>query len=164
MYLPPPVPIIGTSPTSTLPSTLPYVDDDNPYHEFQYILSIIEQQSILLSDAYGTNRTKIAKARIDLVNATPLTNYKVDIKFSSPSVKQDKFYLHLDGDLSLYGISYNLFFKGDIVPPGSNIRWEEILDNAEELIEMTSVEKSIAELAPSGTYKDTITVSITAVD
>ena len=159
-----PVPIIGSGPTSTLPGTVPYVDDDNPYQELQYLLSILEQQAIVLSEAYGSNRAKIAKARIDLVNATPATNYKIDIKFDSPSVEHGFFHLHLDGEPSLYRIPYKLYFKNDHVVPGSNIRWENLLVNSEEIIEATSVNSNIAELAPSGTYQDTITVSITAVD
>ena len=159
-----PIPIIGSGgSTTTLPS-VPYVDDEHPLQVLQYLLSIIEERTINLPDAYGTNKTKVAKAKIDLINATTGTNYKVDIKFESFSVYQGKFHLHLDGDLNLYGIPYYLYFKQDIVVPGENIRWNQILNHPEKVIKVTGVIQDDAERAPAGTYKDTITVTITAVD
>lgn len=158
-----PVPIIGGGSTSTIPS-VPYVDDEHPLQVLQYLLSIINERTIDLSDAYGSNRTNVAKARIDLVNATSGTNYKVDIKFESNSVYQGKFHLHLDGDLNQYGIPYDLFFKQETVVPGANIRWAQILNHPERVIKVTGVIQDDAERAPAGTYRDTITVTITAVD
>lgn len=159
-----PIPIVGSGGgTTTIPS-VPYVDDEHPLQVLQHLLSIIEEQSIYLPNAYGTNMTKVAKARIDLINAVPGTNYKVDINFTSQSVIDDKFHLHLDGDLNLYGIPYYLHFKQDIVVPGQDIRWNQILDHPEKRIRVTGVIQDDAERAPSGTYSDTITVTITAVD
>ena len=106
----------------------------------------------------------MAKAKIDLINATAGTNYKVDIKFESFSVDQGKFHLHLDGDLNLYGIPYYLYFKQDIVVPGEDIRWNHILNQPEKAIKVTGVIQDDAERAPAGSYRDTITVTITAVD
>ncbi|MGB4407346.1 MAG: hypothetical protein WBI82_10850 [Sphaerochaeta sp.] len=159
-----PVPIIGGGATSTLPDPVPYVDDDHPLQVLQYLLSIIEEQMISLPDAYGANMTKVAKAKIDLINATTGTNYKVDIKFESNSVNQGKFHLHLDGDLNQYGIPYYLYFKQDLVVPGTNIRWSHILEHPEKVIKVTGVIRDDAERAPAGSYHDTITVTITAVD
>ena len=161
----PAIPIIGGGSTSTIPS-VPYVDDEHPLQVLQYLLSIINERTIDLSDAYGSNRTNVAKARIDLVNATSGTNYKVDIKFESNSVYQGKFHLHLDGILSQYSIPYDLYFKQDIVEPGVNIRWGNIQANTanEKTIEVTGVIQDEAERAPAGTYRDTITVTITPVD
>ena len=119
---------------------------------------------ISLPDAYGSKKTKVAKAKIDLINATSGTNYKVDIKFESNSVNQGKFHLHLDGDLNQYGIPYYLYFKQDLVVPGTNIRWSHILEHPEKVIKVTGVIQDDAERAPAGTYHDTITVTITAVD
>ena len=159
-----PMPIVGGGPTSTLPDTVPYVDESHPPQVLQYLLSIIDEQTIELSDAYWPDRTVVAKAKIDLINATPGTNYKVDIKFDSNSVNLGKFHLHLDGDLNQYGIPYSLYFKQDIVVPGENIRWNQILNYPEQTIKLTGVIQDDVERAPAGTYRDTITVTITAVD
>lgn len=158
-----PVPIVGGGASSTIPS-VPYVDDEHPLQVLQYLLSIIEERTINLPDAYGTNKTKVAKAKIDLINATAGTNYKVDIRFESLSANQGKFHLHLDGDLNLYGIPYYLYFKQNIVVPGEDIRWNHILNQPEKNIKVTGVVQDDAERAPAGTYRDTITVTITAVD
>lgn len=159
-----PVPIIGSGGgTTTIPS-VPYVDDEHPHQVLQYLLSIIEEQSIYLPNAYGTNKTPVAKARIEILYAEPGTNYKVDISFDSNSVKQGKFHLHLDGNLNAYGIPYYLYFKQDLVVPGQDIRWGQILNHPEKQIRVTGVIQDDAEGAPAGTYKDTITVHITAVD
>lgn len=157
-------PIVGSGPSTTLPNTVPYVNDDHPLQVLQYLLSIINEQAINLPDAYGTNKTNVAKARIDLINATTGTNYKVDIKFESSSVYLGKFHLHLDGDLNQYGIPYYLFFRQDVVVPGANIRWAQILNHPERTIKVTGIIQDDAEKAPAGTYRDTITVTITPVD
>ncbi len=164
--LPPsnPIPLIGSGGgTSTIPS-VPYVDECHPPQVLQYLLSIIEEQMISLPDAYGSKKTEVAKAKIDLINATSGTNYKVDIKFESSSVDQGKFHLHLDGDLNQYGIPYYLYFKEDLIVPGANIRWSHILEHPEKVIKVTGVIQDDAERAPARTYHDTITVTITAVD
>ncbi|MBI9095814.1 MAG: spore coat protein U domain-containing protein [Sphaerochaeta sp.] len=159
-----PVPIVGGGSTSTLPDTVPYVDDYHPPQVLQYLLSIIKEQMIDLPDAYGAKKTKVAKAKIEIINATTGTNYKVDIKFESNSVNQGKFHLHLDGDLNQYGIPYYLYFKQDLVVPGANNRWNHILEHPEKVIKVTGVIQDDAEQAPAGSYQDTITVTITAVD
>ncbi|MDD4573047.1 MAG: spore coat protein U domain-containing protein [Sphaerochaeta sp.] len=139
--------------------------DPNP-DKPDYLLSIIQEPAISLPDAYGTNRTKVAKAKITMENAESGKKYKVDIKFDSDSVYQGRFYLHLDGILSQYSIPYDLYFKQDIVEPGVNIRWGNIQANTanEKTIEVTGVIQDDAERAPAGTYRDTITVTITPVD
>ncbi|MDY0289429.1 MAG: hypothetical protein RBR15_11445 [Sphaerochaeta sp.] len=156
------IPFIGAGSTSSLPP-VPYADSQPP-QELQYLLSIIEEHAVHLPNAYGTNKTPVATAKIDLVNAVSGKNYKVDINFTSKSVKKDTFYLHLDGKLNLYGISYALYFNDSPVTPGKNIRWKKLLKEGEKQISVTGVIQDNAESAPSGNYSDTVAVNITAVD
>lgn len=156
------IPFIGAGSTSSLPS-VPYVDAQPP-PDLQYLLSIIEESDVYLPYAYGTNKTPVATARIDLVNAVPGKNYKVDINFTSKSAKKDKFFLHLDGKLNLYGIPYSLYFNDTPVTPGKDIRWNKLLKEGEKQISVTGVIQDNAESAPAGNYWDTVEVHITAVD
>ena len=161
-----PIPIVGTGGgTSTLP-TVPVVDPENPPQFLEYLLSIIEERSISLPDGYGQNQTKVAKAKIDLLHAIAGKKYKVNIQFNSNSVSQGKFHLHLDGNLTRYGIPYHLYFKQDLVIPGQNIQWGNIQSGQanEKTIKVTGIIQDDAESAPSGTYRDTITVTITPID
>lgn len=164
----PAIPIVGTGGgTTTLPSSVPYVDDDHP--PLLFLLSIINERTINLFEAYGTEKTRVAKANIEILNAETGSEYKVNIKFDSSSVSQGSFNLHLDGNHNLYGIPYTLFFKQQEVVPGDFILWKHLkpgsTDNSNtKAIEVTGVAQIIAEAAPAGTYSDTITVTIIPVD
>lgn len=165
--LPPatPISIIGTGGSSTTIPAVPYVDEEHPLQVLQYLLSIIEEQEINLPDAYDSGKTEVAKAKIDLIYATPDEKYKVNINFNSFNAHLEDFHLHLDGNPNLYGIPYALEFDGDVVFPGQNILWEDIPASvsSEKTIYITGINQVVAESAPSGTYHDTITVTITAV-
>lgn len=159
------IPIIGAGGSSTTIPAVPYVDEEHPLQVLQYLLSLIEEQEINLPDAYDLGKTEVAKAKIDLIYATPGEKYKVNINFNSLNAQLEDFYLHLDGDPNLYGIPYALDFDGDPAYPGQNILWKDIPASvsSEKTIYVTGISQVVAESAPAGTYHDTITVTITAV-
>jgi hypothetical protein len=157
-------------PTSTTPIStntavsLPYVDPDNPYSIVEYLFSIIEETSFNLEDAFGSYSTTIAKAQIQLSNATAGTTYEVQITFDDSVGSQD-FCLNLNGDKSLYGIDYTLKFFSQYVGGGVSITGDGLSEGVnQENILITGINETEANLAIEGEYKDTLTVSITPVD
>ncbi len=167
-------PIIGpgayTNPEDPTAPGFFYGDDPNPPPPKPlYLLQIINEREINLYDAYGVNTTRVAKAKIEIINAETGTDYKIQIKFDSSSVSQGSFQLHLDGNHNLYGIPYSLYFKQQEVIPGNLMTWKHLKSDPSsnhntKPIKVTGVAQIIAEAAPSGTYSDTITVTIIPVD
>lgn len=159
-------PIVGSGPSSTLPNTVPYVNDDYPQQVLQYQLSIINRTQIDLFNAYGTLKTKVADAQVTMVNGRSNDTYKVNINFNSSSIVLGEFNLHLDGNTNLYEIPYNLTFNGTPVVPGDNLLWDQISPSTPSVkpIYVTGIIQGKAESAPSGIYSDTITVTIIPID
>ncbi len=161
-----PVPIVGGGSTSTLPNTVPYVNDEHPLQILQYLLSIINVNQIDLFRAYGSLKTKVADAQITLINGSPDDSYEVNISFNSSSVVSGRFNLSLDGNQDLYKIPYDLRFNETAVIPGDDIPWEDIhyINTSEIPIYITNIGQTTVDQAPAGTYSDTITVTIIPVD
>lgn len=157
-----PVPIIGDGPTTTLPKPMPYVDAEHPLPDYQFF--IVNETPISLPNAYGPLKTKVADARVSMLNGQSGETYKIHVNFTSINAQPDKFYLYLDGNHNLYGIPYDLDFEGIPVVPGADIPWEGIpsIGPVERSINVTGINKQNAESAPSGTYQDSIYVNVTS--
>ena len=156
---PPPIPIITNT---TIP--LPYVDPNNVSPAVQYFLSIINEASFNIEDAFGYKSAQIATAQLILYQAVEGTPYEVNITFNGNSYN-DRFSLHQGGDNTLYGIEYTVEFLSQPVTPGALIDWDGLHGGInEETIFVTGIDETEAALAPSGDYSDTITVTITPKD
>jgi hypothetical protein len=85
---------------------------------------------------------------------------KVYITFSSPSYT-DRFRLHLTDPPGVYVIPYSLYFLGEEVVSGQDILWAQLSDGLNErFISVGNIDSTTAEMAPSGEYKDVITVEV----
>ncbi|MPM52553.1 hypothetical protein SDC9_99313 [bioreactor metagenome] len=141
-------------------SSIPYGTLQKP--DFQ--LSILDENSFTITDAYGGLSTRIARAKIFLSNASPNQSYGIDITYTNRA-NSTNFSLHLDNNQNLYAIPYTLIFNGREVEGGKPIRWSNLVPNANyKDISITKVNALRAEMAPAGDYFDTITVTITPID
>lgn len=157
-----PIPIIGNSTDVVVPPSIPYggTTPPPPPPPEHYLLSIAEVVSFPIDSAYGSNRVNIAKCQLTLQNVHGNNKKKVYIKFSSPSYT-DRFRLHLTDPPGVYVIPYSLYFLGEEVVSGQDILWAQLSDGLNErFISVGNIDSTTAEMAPSGEYKDVITVEV----
>lgn len=166
----PTAPFIPTAPVPGDEVEIPFEGDGFPF-EHQYAFSIISNPaSFDLQDALLGNRPVIATVELQVTQAEQNTEYGVEIAFTSKN--PNGFRLHLNGDLSLYGIPYQLFFGQDLqpIPHAQFIEWRNLLTNSSTF---ASMEKTITVSvndgpevgeAPQGQYSDTVTVNIIPLD
>jgi hypothetical protein len=150
-----------SSGTSAPPQPVPFGQPSAPV---SYLLSIYDNQSFTISQAYGSNVARVARAQLVITNAAADTTYGVHVVFSNRS-NSPHFSLHLDGLSNLYAIPYTLRFNGQDVTGGSPIGWTGLGEGIfTKDIQVTRVDSFKAEMAPAGIYSDTITVNITPID
>ena len=164
------IPENGTPPTNPIPvipgtiTPLPYVDPDHPLEPVDYAFTITDNQSFSIQNAFNTNVSEIAKAQLILTNAIPDTMYGVNIKFNNTTNSLD-FSLHLEGITSQYAIPYQLRFLNQAVVGGTPLIWSNLINGTHlQSIFITGINASTAEMAPSGSYSDLITVTVTPID
>ncbi len=157
---PTPVPI---SPATTVP--LPYISPDPTSPAVQYFLSIIEETSFDLENVLQFNTTPIiARALLVLYQAVEGTTYGVNIQFSKLP-DNPSFSLRPSGNPSGHAISYQLSFLGQPVIKDDPIAWTPLSSGPNyENIHIFSVSSTEANAAPSGTYEDTIVVTISPIE
>ena len=154
-----PIPVV---PGTLVP--LPYVDPDHPFLPVEYALSITDNQAFSVQNAFNANRSAIGKAQLVVTNAIPETSYGVNIKFSD-AVNSTSFALHLGGIVSQYAIPYKLQFLNQEVVGGTPIIWSNLTNGTYlQDIFVTGIDPTIADTAPSGSYSDVITVTVTPLD
>lgn len=157
-----PIPIIGNSTDVVVPPSIPYggTTPPPPPPPEHYLLSIAEVVSFPMDAAYGSSRVNIAKCQLTLQNVQGNNKKKVYIKFSSTSYT-DRFRLHLTDPPGVYVIPYSLYFLGEEVVSGQDILWDNLNKGLnEQPISVGDISSTIAEKAPSGEYKDVITVEV----
>ncbi|MGH0051786.1 MAG: hypothetical protein ACQ5SW_00150, partial [Sphaerochaetaceae bacterium] len=134
-----------------------YENPNNPLPSVEYLFSIINETEFSIQDAYGTNKVLIAEAHLTLHNAKNGQPYGVEVTFRDEERSQF-FNLHLNGQHSLFPITYYLLFGGETVIAGVPLDWTELSSNTPNLrsIEVTGIQETLAELAPAGQYRDTI--------
>ncbi len=164
------VPTDGSTPPTVdmVPDTvtpLPYVDPDHPLPHVDYFLSIINNNSFSISNAFGILTTPVATAQVAVVpNSSATPPYGVNIAFSDANNSQS-FSLNLEGNKNLYSIPYTLKFLSHEVVGGEQILWNGMSEgNNQQTISVTGINSGTANAAPEGDYSDTITVTITPVD
>ncbi|MBI9095098.1 MAG: hypothetical protein JEY71_09475 [Sphaerochaeta sp.] len=156
-----------TGPISFVPgplTSLPYGDPNPPFDSVDYELTIIENQAFTLQNAFTTNASQIAQAQLIVTNATPNTAYGINVEFRDAS-NSAIFALYLDGNTLLYSIPYKLRFLNQEVVGNVPILWNN-LSNGTFLqdISVTGIDPTTAGRAPSGSYSEVITVTITPID
>lgn len=150
-----------SSGTSAPPQPVPF---GQPTNTVSYLLSIVDNQSFSITQAYGTQIARVARAQLTIANSVPNASYGVQVVFSNRS-NSPHFSLHLDGLSSLYSIPYTLRFNGKDVVGGSPIGWTGLLEGTHTKdIQVTKVDGIKADMAPAGIYSDTITINITPID
>ena len=161
--IPPGATVPSGPPVLILPGTpaLPYGDPpDNAIYGF----SILDEQSFSLPNGYLANTTKIASAQLNLSNTLVGRTYGVDITFSKlPG--STSFALRPTGSPSLYAIPYQLKFLGQAVVKDVSMSWTPLFDgiNSQD-IHITGISPTVALAAPSGSYLDTIVVTIAPIE
>ena len=113
-----------------------------------------------IGDAFaGNNPIQIAMCQLTLQNV-PANKRKVYINFYSSSYVNG-FRLHLVESPGMYVIPYSLYFLGEDIESGDDILWDNLNKGLnEQPISVGDISSTIAEKAPSGEYKDVITVEV----
>ncbi|AEV28536.1 hypothetical protein SpiGrapes_0695 [Sphaerochaeta pleomorpha str. Grapes] len=161
------LPSNGSAPYPAIPintniaAPIPYPGKPDPVG---YLFSIISEEYFDVENAIGLNPTKVGTARLVLCNPCASTSYGVDVKFTDSNNGTD-FSLGLDGSKSVYTIGYSLRFQSSDVKVTNPIPWDNLHEGInDQNIYVTGIDATKAELAPSGDYSDTITVTITPKD
>lgn len=156
-----PIPIIGNSTEVVVPPSIPYgsTTPPPPPPPEHYLFSIADERSFSIDEAYGIKQVDIATCQLTLQNVHG-NNKKVYIKFSSTSYV-DGFRLHLTNPPGVYVIPYSLYFLGEEVVSGQDILWTQLINGLnQQPLSVGAINSTTAEMAPSGEYKDIITVEV----
>lgn len=163
--------IEGQPPTSTTSllepgETIP--DDPIPYgdpiEQVNFLLSIVQEEAFPIEKAYTGSQIQVAEAQLMLQKAIEGFPYSVNITFRNAQNNPD-FYLRLNNVEIPYAIPYTLLFGTREVIGGVPLLWEDILAPAGTMpIFIAGIDRTQAETALAGTYKDTIFVEITPID
>jgi hypothetical protein len=125
-----------------------------------YRLHIVADERFSIYDAIGKKTAKVADTLL-IVTGTP---HAVDIAFTGAEGESSFCLTHEDGK-SLPPIPYILIFDSVPVESGIPIRWDRLSDgrNKEEIL-LSGIDANVATMAVSGSYSDTIYVTVTPVD
>lgn len=151
-------------PPTVIPPGTPALPYGDPPDNAIYGFSILDEQSFSLPDGYQANTALIAKAQLALSNTLVGRTYGVDITFSKlPG--SSSFALRPTGSPLVYAIPYQLKFLGQTVIKDVSIPWTPLSDgmNTQD-IHITGISATVALAAPSGSYLDTIVVTITPIE
>lgn len=157
------------TPTPIIPGT-PTVPEI-PYGEIPvvepvtYDLTIVTDGAFALEQAYGfTQSAQVATAHMTVSNGEANKKYKVDIKFSNAENSPSFTLKGVDTNHG-YVIPYSLMFGGEVVTGGGVKQWYTLDNGANQrTISVTGITRTIAEAAPSDTFKDTIYVEVIPVE
>lgn len=164
-----PMSVNGGTPGQTLPylytGTEEFPDEEISYGDppdlVSYSFTITGQRPIKLADAFGNKRAEVATANLSLTNADASKSYGVEITFTN-AVNTNPFQMVND---DLAAIPYKLYFNDQIITPGAANDWDGLTNGIHsQPIEVTRIDQNMAQLLPTGTYKDTIYVTITPKD
>ncbi|WP_319756075.1 hypothetical protein [uncultured Sphaerochaeta sp.] len=149
-------------PGETIPDDpIPYGD---PIEQVNFLLSIVQEETFPIEEAYIGSQIQVAEAQLMLQNALEGFPYAVNITFRNAQNNPD-FYLRLNNVEIPYAIPYTLLFGTREVTGGVPLLWEDILAPFSSIpIFIAGIVKMQAEAAVAGIYKDTIFVEITPID
>ncbi len=130
-----------------------------------YDLTIVTGGAFALEQAYGFNQSaQVATAHMTVTNGEANKKYKVDIKFSNAENSPSFTLKGVDANHG-YVIPYSLMFGGELVTGGGVKQWYTLDNGANQrTISVTGITRTIAEAAPSDTFKDTIYVEVIPVE
>ncbi len=151
-------------PPTVIPVGTPALPYGDPPDNAVYGFSILDEQAFSLPDGYQANTVLIARANLNLSNTLVGRTYGVGITFSKlPG--SSSFALRPTGNPSVYAIPYQLKFLGQSVLKDVSMPWTPLSDgiNSQDIL-ITSISPSVALAAPSGSYIDTIVVTVTPIE
>ncbi|MDY0289428.1 MAG: hypothetical protein RBR15_11440 [Sphaerochaeta sp.] len=161
------IPANGSPPMNSpliTPPGKPAIPYGEKPQEVIYGFSIIDEQALTLPRGYLHNTTLIAKAQLNLSNASPGHTYGVEIQFSKQQ-GSTSFELRPTNNPLGYAIPYQLQFLGEPVKLDDKIPWTPLTEGSNtQNILITGISPTVAEAAPSGLYEDTIVVTISAIE
>lgn len=148
---------------SVPPDSLPYGD---PVYYTDYSFTILQNTDVFNIGSAYTQSVPIATANLKLERTDPkIQNYGVNVTFSGLKDTADSFNLQLQNTASTftYLIPYTLTFGGEIVQHDQVYPWTMLdkINTNQKNIAVKIFDQAKAEKAPEGTYRDTITVTIT---
>ena len=160
----------GASPTATtsffapgnsLSTPVPYGTPDT---QIQYLFNIIDEQNFSIANAYGSNKSRVARTRLEPSNTIATKPYTFQIIFRNQSNSR-YFSLQLEGHPTSRTIPYVLEFNSQRVYGGEALTWI-VQGNIAHIkdIFVTQINSLEAENAVSGIYRDTISVEIIPPD
>lgn len=124
-----------------------------------------QQASFLLESAIGSQRTVVNQVKIEVLNGVSGTYYAQVLTFNDNSPAYPEFLLlPLDGQG--LPISYQLFLDAQPITKGTPYTWENLTTygcNTKDLI-IGEISQTEVDSRASGTYRGTITVTITTPD
>lgn len=160
--IPTPTPILppGVSPED--PDPIIYGD---PSDIVDCTFSIINEQSFELYQAYGNQSAVVATAQINLFNVAPNETYGVTLTFTN-ATDTYPFLMRLQGTMTNPPtIEYKLLFNNILIDPGDSVSWENLTDGTfSKDISVTGINPTAVQTRLSGSYSDTVYVTIVPID
>jgi spore coat protein U-like protein len=146
------------------PDTPGFYYGEVPVTESFFIDFLIPELNFELSDAYGSNRVTINEARIEVMNGTQGTNYTQLFTFTDQS-QASSFQLFPSAG-SGSPIDFNLYLENDLIEKGTAYTWSGLQPGILNTrnIRIGGISETEVMNRVSGTYTDTITVTITNPD
>lgn len=146
------------------PDTPGFYYGEVPVTESFFIDFLIPESNFELSDAYGSNRVTINEARIEVMNGTQGTNYTQLFTFTDQS-QASSFQLFPSAG-SGSPINFNLYLENDLIEKGTAYTWSGLQPGILNTrnIRIGGISETEVMNRVSGTYTDTITVTITNPD
>jgi hypothetical protein len=146
------------------PDTPGFYYGEVPVTESFFIDFLIPESNFELSDAYGSNRVTINEARIEVMNGTQGTNYTQLFTFTDQS-QASSFQLFPSAG-SGSPIDFNLYLENDLIEKGTAYTWSGLQPGILNTrnIRIGGISETEVMNRVSGTYTDTITVTITNPD
>lgn len=156
--------------------TQPYLDggtivpeEDVPYGDppdnVVLTFTILNEQSFELHKAYSGLSTEVATAQITLTKVPPNKTYGVILTFTN-ATNTAPFRMRLQESMpNPPTIEYRLRFNNQVLDPGDSAAWENLTNGTfTKNIEVTGINSTVGQACLSGSYRDTVYVTIVPID
>lgn len=156
--------------------TQPYLDggtivpeEDVPYGDppdnVVLTFTILNEQSFELHKAYSGLSTEVATAQITLTKVPPNKTYGVILTFTN-ATNTAPFRMRLQESMpNPPTIEYRLRFNNQVLDPGDSAAWENLTNGTfTKNIEVTGINPTVGQACLSGSYRDTVYVTIVPID
>jgi hypothetical protein len=141
--------------------------NDIPYGDPKFHSSFVilnNEEEFDISKAIGSNMADLATAKVTISNADTTKPCGVRLTFTNQTNTEHFLMKHENASVS-QTIAYKLFFNGSIIDSGDSVDWDGLSNGLfTKDIKVTQIKKSDVDKLLEGTYRDTITVTLTPKD